>query len=114
MQGKSCFTRGKVLLLFLSLKKMLKTLTSLVFLGSDYESGDSEEEESEEEVGEDGVVRRVKKKKKKRGEISKSNKLFIFSQCNHHYILYGKRKKKDILVKERYLYMYIKIHSFHM
>lgn len=64
MQGKSCFTRGKVLLLFLSLKKMLKTLTSLVFLGSDYESGDSEEEESEEEVGEDGVVRRVKKKKK--------------------------------------------------
>lgn len=93
---------------------MLKTLTSLVFLGSDYESGDSEEEESEEEVGEDGVVRRVKKKKKKRGEISKSNKLFIFSQCNHHYILNGKRKIKDILVKERYLYMYIKIHSFHM
>lgn len=49
------------------------------FLGSDYESGDSEEEESEEEVGEDGVVRRVKKKKKKRGEISTSNVIYIFS-----------------------------------
>lgn len=60
-------------------------LNSLVFLGSDYESGDSEEEESEEEVGEDGVVRRVKKKKKKRGEISTSNVIYIFSMKSSLY-----------------------------
>lgn len=50
----------------------------MVFLGFDYELGDSEEEESEEEVGEDGVVRRVKKKKKKRGEILVLNVIYIF------------------------------------
>lgn len=50
----------------------------MVFLGFDYELGDSEEEESEEEVGEDGVVWRVKKKKKKRGEILILNVIYIF------------------------------------